>query len=145
MSLPSTQGIGTLCDDVVEVLLRTSVNDKHAVESREVFASEVQSLHKFSDFTERVRRARVNQTTAEEVHWQALQRLMLRCRSTLSSLRELLANPRDSAIELHYNEPWKMSPSLMEDRKLQDSESTLRAHINLYTQTLQMSLQAINL
>ncbi len=146
MSLPKPQGTGALCDAVIDALLRNPSDDQQVLESRESFAGEVETLHKFSDLIERVRRARAPQTPAEEEHWHALHRLLLRCQSTLSSLRDSLANPRDSsAFELHYNEPWKMSPSLMEDKKLVASESTLRAHVNLYTQTLQTSLQAINL
>ena len=146
MPPPSPPSIAPLCDAVVEALLRFPSDSQTAVESREDFASEVQALRKFSDLIERVRRAKPPQTPLEEEHWYALHCLMVRCRSTLSGLRESLANTRGSKeYELHYNEPWKISPTLVEERKPVASVSTLRAHINLYTQTLQMSLQAINL
>ena len=146
MPPPSPPVIAPLCDAVVDALLHFSSESQTAVESREDFASEVQALRKFSDLIERVRRAKSPQTSLEEEHWHALHCLMVRCRSTLSSLRESLANTRESKeYELHYNEPWKISPTLVEERRPAASVSTLRAHINLYTQTLQMSLQAINL
>ena len=148
LSMPpsSPPNIAPLCDAVVDALLHVPSDGQIALESKEDFAKEVQTLRKFSDLIERVRRAKPPQTPLEEEHWHALHCLMVRCRNTLSSLRESLANTRGSKeYELHYNEPWKISPTLVEERKPTASVSTLRAHINLYTQTLQMSLQAINL
>ena len=147
MPTSNPPSIAPLCDTVVETLLRFPSDSPHtAVESREDFAKEVRDLRKFFDLIERVRRVKPPETELEEEHWHALHCLMVRCRHTLSSLRERLASRRGSKeYELHYNEPWKISPTLVEERKPAASVSTLRAHVNLYTQTLQMSLQAINL
>lgn len=146
--------IAPLCEAVIELLLRFPPDSPQStVESREDFADEVQALHKFFDLIERVRRAKPPQSELEEEHWRALQGLMVRCRHTVSSLRDRLVSESGSSsssgeggeYELHYNEPWKISPTLVEERKPAATVSTLRAHINLYTQTLQTSLQAINL
>ena len=129
---------------MIEALVRFPPDSQNG-DSREAFSSEVLTLRKFFDLIERVRRAKPPETALEEEHWHALSVLMLKCRHTLSNLRERLASTRDSRdFELHYNEPWKIA---QEDRRLSigPSISTPRAHVNLYTQTLQMSLQAINL
>lgn len=147
MPLSNATNVAPLCDAVIEALLRfPSDSSNGTVESREDLADEVQALRKFADLIDRVRRAKPPQSESEEEQWHALHLLMLRCRQTLSSLLDRLASDQGSKeYELHYNEPWKISPTLWEDKEPAASVSTLRAHINLYTQTLQMSLQAINL
>ena len=138
MPAPRPLSIGRLCDSVVEAL------DKfhgEALESNDSFQHEVRTLHKFCELIDRVRRARTAPVPKEEEHWKALNVLMRRCGRTLQGLQERLARTENEEFELHYNEPWKICH---EDRN-PVAISTLRAHVNLFTQTIQMSLQAFNL
>ena len=143
MPSPNPSTVGSLCDAIVESLVKfpKDSDSKDASDSRESFVTEVQTLRKFSDLIERVRKARPAQSSTEEAHWGALGALMKRCRRSLQSLQERLVNTETEEYELHYNEPWKIH---LDDPK-PIALSTLRAHVNLYTQTLQMSLQAFNL
>lgn len=140
----SFEDIAGLCETVGEALIRFPYESKDASsEGREAFREEVQQLRRFFELIERVRKAKPPGSVQEEDHWAALARLTVRCRGTLINLRQRLANTGTREYELHYNEPWKIGFE-EEDRK-PVALSTLRAHVNLYIQTLQMSLQTNHL
>ena len=140
-SSPAPSSIAELCKTVIEALIKFPHDSQDGTDSRGVFQTEVQTLQRFSGLIDRVHDARPSRSTAEEEHWKALGVLLNRCRRTLQNLHERLVKSASEDYELHYNEPWKIT---YEDRK-PVAISTLRAHVNLYTQTIQMSLQAFNM
>lgn len=141
---PVHSTIATLCDKVIDVLDSPAYGSRYNVASRKPLCSEVGDLKKFSGLVDRVRRARVPQstTTVEGRHWQALDTLSYRCRQTLSSLHQRLLVADFEDLGFHCNEPWIIHH---DGDQLPDVVSLLQGEISCHKQTLQLSLRAFNL
>ena len=129
--------IAHLCDVALETL-RAFVD---AADDIKAFCSELLTLRKFLSLIDRVFKARLPRMTFEEQHFTSVNVLLDRCRATLSRLCEIL-----TPLEANGGQP---RPRLGEQevlRNMQGSEIiALRAKIDFYVQTLQMSLQTVNL
>lgn len=129
--------IAHLCDVALETL-RTFVD---AADDIKAFCSELLTLRKFLSLIDRVFKARLPRMAFEEQHFTSVNVLLDRCRATLSRLCEIL-----TPLESNGGQP---CPKLGEQeglRNMQGSEMiALRAKIDFYIQTLQMSLQTVNL
>lgn len=146
METPPTLGSPTprlahLCAVVLGKLRSFADSSVGADDAVKIFRSEIQTLQKFLDLIERVRRANPPRMAFEEDHFNDVKGILDRCRGTLSRLCELLANMTAKDYE-------KASPET--SRKLNSDLnapeiSALRARIGFYTQTLQMSLQTVKL
>lgn len=137
---PGPPDLTPMCDAVLDALVKFP-DSKDVGRSRDAFKAEVLTLRKFSGLVDKIHRARPPQSLKEEEHWTAVNALLHRGRRTLANLQERLTKTDSKDYRLHYSEPWKLS---QEDRK-PVAIATLRAHINLFTQTLQLSLTAFNL
>lgn len=129
--------IAHLCDVVLETLrsFGTAAADINA------FRGEVQTLRKFLDLIERIRKANAPRTAFEDEHFSDVEVLLDRCRATLSRLCEILAE-----IKARYQRATPqnaLQEALVELRK--SELLALRARIGFYVQTFQMSLQTVKL
>ena len=138
-SLPAVNdpAIVHLCDMILETM-RSFVNAANEIKA---FCGEVLTLRKFLDLIDRVFKAKLPRMAFEEQHFNSVEVLLDRCRTTLSRLALVLASsgpkPRQAG-----------SPESLQEtlRVMQSSEVVaLRARIGFYTQTLQMSLQTVKL
>ena len=126
-----------LCDVALESL-RTFVE---AADDIKAFCSELRTLRKFLSLIDRVFKARLPRMSFEEQHFTSLSVLLDRCRATLSRLCEIFtpfeSNGGQARPKLGVHEALK---------NMQSSEIiALRAKIDFYVQTLQMSLQTVKL
>lgn len=138
-----TPRIAHLCDVVLENL--RSLADPSSVsadnDAVKAFRNEIQAFRKFLDLIERVRRANTPRMAFEEDHVDDIKALLDRCLATLSRLCELLAGMRGKNYEAA--SPGS-SRGLRWDLNAPEI-SALRTRMGFYTQTLQMSLQTVNL
>ena len=129
--------IAHLCDVALETL-RTFVD---AADDIKAFCSELLTLRKFLSLIDRVFKAKLPRMAFEEQHFTSVNVLLDRCRATLSRLCEIFT-PMDSNGGQH--RPKLGLPEVL--RNMQGSEIiALRAKIDFYIQTLQMSLQTVKL
>ncbi len=139
MDQPSVVGdptIAHLCDVILETL-RSFAN---ATTDINTFRGEVQTLRRFLDLIERIRKANAPRTAFEDEHFSDVEVLLDRCRSTLSRLCEILAELRAR----YKAAPQDAFPEGLVD--LQNSEIlALRARLGFYVLSFQMSLQTIKL
>ena len=126
-----------LCDVALESL-RTFVE---AADDIKAFCSELLTLRKFLSLIDRVFKARLPRMSFEEQHFTSLNVLLERCRATLSRLCEIFTPLESNGGQA------RPKPGVQEAlRNMQDSETiVLRAKIDFYIQTLQMSLQTVKL
>ena len=104
----------------------------------EDFGEEIRMLRKFLDLMNRVFKARLPRMAFEEQHFNCVEVLLERCRTTLLRLSQILAASRPATRQV-----------ASQGGPLQDLDfseiAVLRARIKFYTQTLQMSLQTVKL
>ena len=126
-----------LCDVALETL-RTFVD---AADDIKAFCTELITLRKFLSLIDRVFKARLPRMAFEEQHFTSVNVLLDRCRATLSRLCEIFtpleSNGGQARPKLGVQEALK---------NMQSSETiVLRAKVDFYIQTLQMSLQTVKL
>lgn len=126
-----------LCD----VILETLRSFGNAAADFTAFRGEVQTLRRFLDLIERIRRANAPRTPFEEEHFSDMEALLERCRDTLARLCDILAN-----LKAKYHRAAPQDALQQALRSMQNSETVaLRARIGLYVQSLQMSLHVVKL
>ena len=131
--IPSSPVTAHLCDVILGRLRPFG-----SVADMEAFAEEIRTLRKFLDLMNRVFKARLPRMAFEEQHFNCVEVLLERCRTTLSRLSQILAVSRPAIRQ-----------AASKGEPLQDLDFSeimvLRARISFYTQTLQMSLQTVKL
>ena len=129
--------IAHLCDVILETL-RHVTNPTNEITA---FCNELQMLRKFLDLIDRVFKAKLSRMAFEEQHFTSVEVLLDRCRTSLSQLCEIFAALGRNRRQVGWQN------CLQDVQKiLQTSEVfALRARIGVYIQTLQMSLQTVNL
>lgn len=137
LSVVGNPAIAHLCDVILETL-RSFINAANDIEA---FCGEVQTLRKFLDLVDRVFKAKLPRMAFEEQHFTSVDVLLARCRTSISRLCDIIvalgsrirqADPQDGLQDIL--------------RILQCLEVlALRARVDIYIQTLQMSLQTVKL
>lgn len=129
--------IAHLCD----VILETLRSFGNAAADINAFRGEVQTLRRFLDLIERIRKANAPRTAFEDEHFSDVEVLLDRCRITLSRLCEILAE-----LQARYQ---KATPQVALQEALVELQTAevlaLRARIGFYVQSFQMSLQTVKL
>ena len=131
--VPSSPVMAHLCDVILGRLrLFGTVADIKA------FGEEIRTLRKFLDLINRVFKTRLPRMPFEEQHFTCVEVLLDRCRTTLVRLSQILAASRPATRQAGSQEESLQTLETSEIR-------VLRARIDFYIQTLQMSLQTIKL
>lgn len=129
--------IAHLCD----VILETLRSFGNATADINAFRVEVQTLRKFLDLIERIRKANAPRTAFEAEHFSDVEVLLDRCRATLSRLCAVLAELRARYQKAAPQDT--LQEALLE---LQNQETlVLRTRLGFYIQSFQMSLQTVKL
>lgn len=139
--LVGSPAITHLCDVVLETL-RDFADTSDDIEA---FCGEVRTLHKFLDLIERVFKAKLSRMAFEEQHLTSVAVLLDRGRTTLSRLCEILA----ALVPNHSQDNQEADPEYDLEGFLGIAENSevnaLRARVDFYIQTLQMSLHTVKL
>jgi len=140
MDQPSSTGIPTiayLCDVILETLW--SFGD--ATADINAFRGEVQTLRRFADLIQRIRKANAPRTAFEDEHFSDVEVLLNRCRTTLSRLCDILA-----VLKARYQKAASQHALQNALVELQQPEVlALRGRMAFYIQSFQMSLQTVKL
>lgn len=140
MNQPPSVGdpaIAHLCDVILETL-RSFGNVAADINA---FRSEVQTLRRFLDLIDRIRKANAPRTAFEDEHFSDIDVLLEHCRLTLSRLCEILPELRARYQKAAPHDA--LQEALVELQKAENL--ALRAKIGFYVQSFQMSLQTVKL
>ena len=135
----SPTSVFTLCDNIIETLERRPTASEDTSDQASVLRNDIYTLRGYFELVDRVRWAQPPHADIGDDFWNKLMVLMNRCRSTMSSLHQLLEKQASKSVEQPSPEStWRRSVEL-------PSQRTIRAHIKLYNKTFRITLHTINL
>ena len=129
--------VAHLCDVILETLRRFT----NAANDIEAFCGEVQTLRKFLDLVDRVFKAKSPRMAFEEQHFTSVSVLLDRCRTTISQLCDIVVALESRLRQVNPQDRLQEVLSILRSLEV----LALRARIDFYIQTLQMSLQTVKL